>query len=79
MLTKLKALWARVRIRWHVLTLAFVAALPELLNWLGFIDLRPVLEHLGVPEGLAGLLVAVLPFLLVFVKKAFELEPEDDR
>lgn len=75
MIDKLKSLWARITIRWHVLVAAFLAALPEILNYLGFIDLQPILEHLGIPDGTTGFIVSALPFLLMFLKNVVHMDP----
>lgn len=77
MLDKLKSLWARLRVRWHVLVLAFAAAAPEILNYLGLIDLRPILSQF-LPEAWVSIVVGILPFALVFVKSAFSVEPKDE-
>lgn len=78
MLDKIKALWARLEVRWHVLALALVAALPSVLNWLAVVDLQPILEHF-LPVGTANFLTALAPFALMFVKSAVSLTPEEDK
>jgi hypothetical protein len=75
MIETIKSYWARLQVRWHVLVLALVASLPGLLNWLAVIDVRPILEHFVSPS-IAGAVTALLPFVLMFVKEAFHLEPE---
>lgn len=77
MLDKLKAFWGRVQIRWHVVSLAILAALPELLNWLGVIDLKPILAHLGLSDNVVSLIVAIMPFMLTFVKSAIAVDPKE--
>lgn len=77
MIEKLKALWARLRVRWHALVIALVAAAPEILNYLGAIDLRPILEHFFSPDT-AGFIVGVMPFALLFLKPAFHLSDEEE-
>lgn len=79
MLDKLKSLWARLRVRWYVLLAALAAAAPDILNYLGFIDLRPILSQF-LPDNYVSLIVGILPFALVFLKSAISVEPktEDD-
>jgi hypothetical protein len=72
----LKNLWARLTVHWHVVLATLVAALPAILDYLGVIDLLPILLHLGVPEGYAGMIVKAMPFLLAFLKPMFAVEPE---
>lgn len=76
MLDKLKDLWSRLKVRWHVLVLACAAAAPEILNYLGLIDLRPILSQF-LNEGTVNLIVSILPFALVFVKSAFSITPKE--
>lgn len=76
MIDKLKALWARVTVRWHVVLTAFIAALPEILNYLGIIDLRPLLAHF-LPDNYVDLIVGALPFVLAFLKPLVIVEPPE--
>jgi hypothetical protein len=62
-LAELKDLWARVRVHWHAVAVALVAALPTLFLYLEGIDLRPILAHL-LPENYVDIIVALLPFVL---------------
>jgi hypothetical protein len=78
MFDKLKALWERVRIRWHVLAVALLAAAPEILNYLGVINLKPILSQF-LPENWVGLIVGILPFVLAFLKSAIAVEPVADQ
>jgi hypothetical protein len=78
MLDKIKALWARLQVRWHVIVLALLAALPGILDWLAVIDLKPILEHFVSP-GFAGFITGCMPFVLMFVKSAVSLEPEEPK
>jgi hypothetical protein len=73
MFDKIKALWGRLSVRWHVLLAAFVAALPPLLDQLGVIDLKPILMHV-MPADYAGLIVGILPFVLMFLKPLVSVE-----
>ncbi|MBW7970961.1 hypothetical protein [Bradyrhizobium sp. BR 10289] len=72
---KLKDLWARLKVRWHIVALAFLTALPELLDWLGMVDLKPLLSHF-LPDGAATLIVSLLPFVLVFTKSMVHVEDD---
>lgn len=63
----------RVRVRWHVVAIAALAALPEILNWLGVIDLRPILS-VFLPSNYVDLIVGVLPFALMFVRSIVSVE-----
>ena len=69
----LKTLWGRLRVRWSVIGLALLAALPEILNYLSVIDLKPILTSFGLPESLIGL----VPFLLIFAKSALHMTPKE--
>jgi hypothetical protein len=60
MLDKIKSLWARLQVRWHVIVLALIAALPGILDWLAVIDLKPILEHFVSP-GIHASSLAVCP------------------
>lgn len=78
MIDKLKGLWSRLRVRWHVLLLALAAASPSILQWLSGVDLRPVLTYF-LSDHTADLIMAVLPFGLMFLKSAVHLdEPEEE-
>lgn len=77
MLDKLKALWERVQVRWHVIVIALVAAAPEILNYLGLIDLKPILSQF-LPENWTNLIVGILPFVLVFLRSAVSVAPAQD-
>ena len=76
MLDYLKSLWARIQVRWHVLVAALLAALPSILDWLGVLDLRPLLEHFLSPQA-TSLVLAALPFMLTFLKSAVTVEPAE--
>lgn len=78
MLDYIKDLWSRVTLHWHVLLAALVAAAPSLLDWIGVIDVKPILIHLGLPEHTADFIVAVLPFVLAFLKPMLVMEPKED-
>ena len=78
-MTYLKNLWARITVHWHVVLAALIAALPSILDYLGVVDLLPILIHLGVPENYASLIVKVLPFVLAFLRPMLTVdavEPE---
>lgn len=77
MIDKLKALWERVQVRWHVIVIALVAAAPEILNYLGLIDLKPILSQF-LPENWTNLIVGILPFVLVFLRSAVSVAPAQD-
>jgi hypothetical protein len=78
MFDKLKALWGRLRVRWHVLAVALLAAAPEILNYLGVIDLKPILSQF-LPDNWVSLIVGILPFVLVFLKSVISVEPVKDQ
>jgi hypothetical protein len=73
----LKGLWARVIIHWHVVLAALIASLPSLLDYLGVIDLQPILMGLGMKEATAALIVKVLPLVLAFVKPMIAVTPSE--
>jgi hypothetical protein len=76
-LAELKDLWARVRVRWHAVALALVAALPTLFLYMEGIDLRPILAHV-LPENYVDIIVALLPFVLAVMKPMIHLEDTSD-
>jgi hypothetical protein len=76
-LAELKDLWARVRVRWHAVALALVAALPTLFLYIEGIDLRPILAHV-LPENYVDIIVALLPFVLAVMKPMIHLEDTSD-
>ncbi len=71
----LKGLWARATVHWHVVLAAFIAALPSILDYLGLIDLKPLLIGLGMKEGIVDFTVKALPFVLAFVKPLVAVAP----
>lgn len=77
MLDKLKSLWARLRVRWYVLLAALAAAAPDILNYMGLIDLRPILSQF-IPDNYVSMIVGILPFALVFLKSAVSVEPASE-
>lgn len=80
MLNYLKGAWARLEVHWHAVAVAFVTAVPVLLDRLGYIDLKPVLSHFLSPD-MADLVVGLMPFILLFMKNVFKIHPhpeEDD-
>jgi hypothetical protein len=78
MLQKLKDLWHRIEVRWSVVLLALVAALPNVLDWLGVIDIRPALEWLHVSPSWTNFIVSSMPFFLMFMRKIVILAPKED-
>lgn len=76
MITTLKDMLHRLEVHWHVVAAAFVTAVPVLMNQLGYIDLQPILERFLSPE-LADLVVAVLPFVLAFLKPMIHVAEEE--
>ena len=70
----LSGLWGRITVHWHVIAVAFVAALPQLLDWLGVIDVKPILVHF-LPEHLADFIVAILPFALAVLRPMIVVSP----
>jgi hypothetical protein len=75
----LKGLWARLTVHWHVVLAALIAALPSILDYLGVIDLLPILLHLGIQENYANLIVKAMPFVLAFLRPMLTVdavEPE---
>lgn len=77
MITFLKDLWLRLEVHWHVIAVAFVTAVPVLMDQLGYIDLQPILEHFLSPEW-ASLIVGLLPFALAFLKPMIHFPVEED-
>lgn len=78
-MTYLKNLWARITVHWHVVLAALIAALPAILDYLGVIDLKPILLSFGVESSLADLIVKVFPFVLAFLRPMLTVdavEPE---
>jgi hypothetical protein len=67
-------LWARIEFHWHAVVLLFIAAAPGILDWLGVIDLKPILMHV-VSEATADLIVGCLPFVLAFVRPMLAISP----
>lgn len=67
-------LWARLEVHWHAVAVLLIAAAPGILDWLGVIDLKPLLMHV-VPENVADLIVAILPFILAFVRPMLAVTP----
>lgn len=74
MIKKLEDFWDRVTVQWHVVAAAFIAALPAILDHLGWIDLTPILSTF-LPENLVTLVVGILPFVLAFLKPMLIVEP----
>ena len=77
MLDYLKALGARLEVRWHAVAAAFVAAVPVLLDQLHMIDLKPILEHFMSPDT-ASFIEGVMPFALLFCEKLFVITPHPE-
>ncbi|MCP1937383.1 hypothetical protein J2R95_003178 [Bradyrhizobium japonicum] len=78
MFSELNDIYARLRVHWHAVAVAVVAALPTLLLYLEGIDLRPILAHV-LPANYVDLIVALLPFMLLVMKPLIHLEdPKDD-
>src|SRR5437879_637517 len=76
MLDYLKALYGRLVIHWHVVLAAIIAAAPSILDYLGLIDLTPLLTHAGLSEGLAKFIVGALPFVLAFIRPMLAMTPK---
>jgi len=74
----LKGLWARATVHWHVVLAALIAALPSILDYLGLIDLKPLLIGLGMKEGLVNFIVGAMPFVLAFIKPMIAVAPVTD-
>lgn len=74
----LKGLWARVVIHWHVVLAALIAAMPAILDYLGLVDIKPLLIGLGMKEGIVDFIVKALPFVLAFVKPLVAVAPVAD-
>lgn len=76
MLSKLKTSLSRVRVRLGVLLFAFVAALPDILDALGVIDLKPLLSpFLG--EDKTVRLLSVMAVVLAFTRPMIHMIPKD--
>jgi len=71
----LKGLWARVTVHWHVVLAAFIAALPSILDYLGVVDIKPILLGLGLKETLVNFIVGALPFVLMILKPMVAVAP----
>lgn len=71
-------LLARIHIRLHALAVAFLVALPVLLDKLGTIDLHPVLASIGLKPEWADLIIALVPFYLAFLKPLIHVEDAND-
>ncbi|MGZ3675359.1 MAG: hypothetical protein ACXVCO_13720 [Ktedonobacterales bacterium] len=77
MLDYLKGAWARFEVHWHGVAVAFVTAVPVLLDQLGVIDIKPILIHFMSPE-MASAVVGLMPFALAFLKPLFKVAPHPD-
>lgn len=77
MIDKLKSLWVRLTVHWHVVAAAVLAALPEILNYLGIIDLKPILSQF-LHENTVDMIVGALPFVLLFLKPMLVMDPEEE-
>jgi hypothetical protein len=76
-IVEMQDFWKRLRVRWHVLAVAFVAALPSIIEWLSGIDLRPILAHF-LPDHTVEMIVGALPFLLIFLKSAVHTDAPEE-
>jgi len=74
MLQTIQDMWTRFEVHWHAVAAAFVTAVPVLLDQLGVIDLKPILQHFMAPET-AALVVGLMPFVLAFLKPMFKVTP----
>lgn len=77
MIDYFKDLWARLQVHWRAVAVALIAALPSILDWLGVVDLKPLLMQVGVKEGIANFVVGVMPFVLAFLRPMIALAPAD--
>lgn len=78
MLNELSDIWARLRVHWHALAVAVIAALPVLLTQLDGIDLKPFLSII-IPADYVDLVVALLPFVLAVMRPMIHMEePKED-
>lgn len=73
MFETLKSLVARLRVKWHVVAVAFVTAVPALLDQLHYIDLKPILSHF-MPADQVDTVIGLLPFALIFLDKVVHTE-----
>lgn len=72
MIETLKGMWARFEVHWHAVAIAMVAVVPEALDKLGIIDLRPILEpFLGYEK--TNALLGLLPIVLLFMRPVLKL------
>ena len=62
--------------RWHVVVAVALAALPEALNYLGVVDLKPILAQF-LPEHTTTLIAGLLPFVLAFLKPLVIVSAKD--
>lgn len=76
MLSELSDIWARLRVHWHALAVALIAALPILIEQLDGVDLKPFLSHI-IPADYVDLVVALLPFVLAVMRPLVHLEEPD--
>lgn len=78
MLKELADIRARLRVHWHAVAVAILAALPVLLTQLDGVDLTPILSHI-IPAEYVPIVVALLPFVLAVMKPMIHMdEPKDD-
>jgi hypothetical protein len=73
MLNELSDIWGRLKVHWHAVAVALIAALPVILQQLDGIDLRPILAQL-LPAQYVDLVIALLPFLLLVMKPMLHME-----
>ena len=77
MFEKIKAFFARVRVRLLPIGAAVLTALPFVLEYAGAINVTPLLVHyLG--ESWAAALTPLLVLLFASLKSALHLEPKED-
>ncbi|WP_368508100.1 hypothetical protein [Bradyrhizobium lupini] len=78
MLNELSDIWARLRVHWHAVAVAVIAALPVILTQLEGVDLTPLLSHI-IPAEYVPIVVSLLPFVLAIMRPMIHMEePKDD-
>lgn len=70
--------FSRLEMELHVVGVAFAVALPVLLDRLGYVDFSPLLHRFGVPDDITSLVVAMLPFVLAFLKPIVKASSADE-
>jgi hypothetical protein len=73
----IKSFVKRIRVRLWPFVAALLAALPYVLDYVGMLDLRPIMIYL-FGEDRGALMTPLLVLVLAILKPAIHLEPEED-